>query len=230
MIEWFLTIAGILFGGGMLGQLIMFFVKRNDEIASKKKEIYKDLYNRLVRYESTLQNILLQFFKHTSSYLDKIKQKNNKINDYITEIETSSKRIKSFERKCKNKGCTDEMCVLCNSIRQRISELFSLIGIEQTACKNMSDMQIEYWKNNFESISNIISDNMNFRNIFLTVENKDKRIYSLVDKVDKQSFILFSTLLSAKGNEQTFQLAVISQMENIERCLIALSKKLNKLN
>lgn len=226
--EWFLAIAGILFGGGMLGQLIIFFVKRHDELVNKKKEVYKDLYNRLVQYESTLQDILLHFFKHTSSFLNTIDQKNNKIDEYITEIETSSKRIRSLERKCKNKGCNTEKCLECNLLRQRVPELFSLIGQEQADCKSISDKQIEYWQNNYENTSQVISNNMNFHNILLKVDYKNKKIFSLIDKIDKQSFRLFQTLLSAKGNEQNFQLAIITQMENIEYSLKVLSQKLNK--
>lgn len=43
--ELILSVAAVLFGGGVLGNLIIFFVKRHDEQRANKIALYKELYD-----------------------------------------------------------------------------------------------------------------------------------------------------------------------------------------
>lgn len=60
--EW-LAIAGTLFGGGMVGKLIEFFIKRYDEKKKSYKEVYLKIHKKLCSYSQDLQNIFLDSVK-----------------------------------------------------------------------------------------------------------------------------------------------------------------------
>ena len=51
---WLLSLAGILFGGCMIGQLVIFFVKRHDKKNEETQNFYRVIYNTLCEYHSTL--------------------------------------------------------------------------------------------------------------------------------------------------------------------------------
>lgn len=69
MTEILLSIAGIIFGGGMIGQLIMFFTKRRDEKNEKTNELLSILIKNICEVQKIINDIL-----------EKITDANNQIN------------------------------------------------------------------------------------------------------------------------------------------------------
>lgn len=59
-----IAIAGIVFGGGMIGQLIMFFVKRNDEMKAKKNDYLRILLNKISDYGKFINDQMIHSIKY----------------------------------------------------------------------------------------------------------------------------------------------------------------------
>lgn len=58
MTEILLSIAGIIFGGGMIGQLVIFFTKRRDEKNKATNELLSNLVKRISEVQKTINDIL----------------------------------------------------------------------------------------------------------------------------------------------------------------------------
>lgn len=96
LIEFVLSIVAIIFGGGVLGKLIEFFVKRSDEQKANKIDLYKNLYNQLCKYSSWLEFTLLDYFKNVHSHCNTIEGKCNVIKEKIAQINTLKNKLHLF--------------------------------------------------------------------------------------------------------------------------------------
>ncbi len=226
IIEWILSIAGIIFGGGMFGQFIMFIIKRQDEFKANKQKIYKQLYDKLYSYQSLLENVLLDFFKHTSNSIDVFDIESNKIRQYMDETKNLIKQIKSNYKKCKNSFVyNSERCEQCQNMKARVAELFQIIDKEIENAELTTQDVDNYWTINKEYLCKIINENLNVHAIQHLVGKKDKKLSSIIEKIDTQTLHLYRRLLRVKGEEYDFQLLIVNQIDNIEKCLNILSNK-----
>ena len=233
IIDWVISIAGIIFGGGMIGQLIQFFVKRHDAAHDQKLKVYIELYSKLTKYKSLLENSLLASFKHISDTICSIQGNNEVLKEGINEVQTLMKKLKYKIKACyqktgfSQKNCSKNNCNECKMISSRISELFEILDKEQDSFKQTSLAQSEYWKNNYEHIYNVISDNLNIHDILHLAGQKDKKLLTSINNVDIQTRYLFKELLTADGENVDFQMGIQKQLKNIEHSLVLLSKKFN---
>ena len=86
--ELLLSLAAIIFGGGMLGRLIEFFVKRRDDQNSKKMALYKRLYDKLCDYNTLLLSSVMDFITYIESTKLEIDDNSNAIKEKMSEIKT----------------------------------------------------------------------------------------------------------------------------------------------
>lgn len=225
IVEWILSIAGILFGGGMLGQLIMFLIKRHDEFNANKQKIYRQLYDKLYSYQSSLENTLLDFYKHISNSIDIFNVEKKKIRQDVNETKFLIKQIASQYKKCKKNCEHNGQCEQCKKMKARVSELFQIIDKEIENAELVTQTADDYWNINKETFCKIINENLNIHAALHLVGKKDKKLLSIINKIDTQTFLLFRKLFRVKGEEYDFQLAIVSQIDNIEKSLTILSNK-----
>ena len=223
--DWILSIAGILFGGGIIGQLIIFIIKRHDESNANKQKIYRQLYDKLHSYQSLLDNILLDYFKHASNSIDIFDVESKKIRLHINETKSLIEQIKSNYKKCKKNCEHSEQCKQCQSMKVRVAELFQIIDKEIENAELTTQTVDNYWTLNKESLCKIINNNLNIHVILLLVCKKDKKLASIIETIDTQTLLLFRRVLRVKGDEYNFQLLIVKQIDNIEKCLNLLSNK-----
>lgn len=222
---WVITIAGIIFGGGMIGQLVQFFVKRHDERKATKTSIYRGLYDKFHSYQTILNNVLLAYLKHLSQSVDVLDGVNGQLNKHIEETQRLIKRVKSFQKTCRGKRTDEEQCKECIASKSRLNELFEIINKEQAQFEQTSKAQVNYWETNSEYLHKIIGDNINIHNTLHLTGHKDKKLTTCLNKIDVQTMRLFRALLSANGNNRDFHVEIFSQISNIDKCLELLSKK-----
>ena len=174
LIEFVLSIVAIIFGGGVLGKLIEFFVKRSDEQKANKIDLYKNLYNQLCKYSSWLEFTLLDYFKNVHSHCNTIEGKCNVIKEKIAQINTLKKQVASFHRKCKKGKYNEETCQLCTQKRKELSCLFETLNLEYVTIENLSSNKFNYWMYHSEQIQKGLCDYMNMRKIDLWVKLQDR--------------------------------------------------------
>ena len=221
--EWFLSVAAIIFGSGMLGRLVEFFVKRHDEQKANKIALYKELYEKLCDYSSFLGITLLDYFKCAQHYSDSIDVKCTIVDEHIANIKNLRKEIRSFQRKCKKGEQNEDMCYLCTLKRNDLSQLFEILNNEVPSVRDELYICLNYWVDNFEQIYKGLCDNMNLRKMLFRINCKEKDLLLSIRLVDKCTIEMSQKLLVAKENKD-FGDEIVSQMENIELCLIRLSK------
>ena len=225
IIEWILSIAGIVFGGGMFGQFIMFLIKRQDEFNANKQKIYRQLYDKLYYYQLSLENTLLDFFKYASNSIDIFDAEKKKIREYIDETKGLAEQIKSQHKKCR-KNCEHiEQCERCKKMKARIAELFQIIDKEIDKAELTAQTVDDYWTINKEVLCKIIYENLNIHGVLHLVGKKDKKMLLMINKVDDQTLLIFRKLYTSKGEDYDFQLALVNQIDHIEKSLNVLSNK-----
>jgi hypothetical protein len=95
----FLTIAGIIFGGGMIGQLIMFFVKRNDEKNNSNNDDLKAILVKLSDYGKLINDELLSSITYIKSDTAKKRIEVHALRDLVS---ITSKDTSQLKKKLKN--------------------------------------------------------------------------------------------------------------------------------
>ena len=92
--EFIITFAGIIFGGGMIGNLIQFFVKRQDEKKKSKRKFYRYLFFRLQTYQNDIYKLILEYIEDTAKINESYDIGINKINKRIAKIPERIRQLK----------------------------------------------------------------------------------------------------------------------------------------
>lgn len=221
--ELFLTIAGILFGGGMLGQLIMFFVKRHDEKAAKRREQYHALHVRLCEYKDEICRVLLEYYRATCKLSDVIDEKHNQTEKYLAEINDHLAQIKKQERRCKKQKANDDVCAQCKQRREELPQLLEILHKEHNEASGLLAQCNRYWDNNEEYLHKIITKYLNLHNYLISSNMQDKKICKTITDIDKQSLCILTPM---NKNRDNFHETLIRLMVMIECAQVILSKKM----
>ncbi len=221
--EWILAIAGILFGGGMIGNLIIFFVKRYDENKSKQKDIYKKVYEKLLDYITHIEQSLLEYYKYHNKIATDISNAKDNTDEIVKQIDDYRRQIKKYERMCKKNGINEDNCTHCKQIRSKLLHLYDNLDKNYTDSKEAFTAYTNYWNDNEESISSLINNNMNIHH-YLSV-CKDKKIKKVLFDIDLNTIKIHKTLYNEKNYKKLPDI-ISKQMELLEYSLIILSNKL----
>lgn len=222
-----LALAGILFGSGIIGQLIMFFVKRYDEKNEKDREFYRIVYNKLRDYCSALEHMLLTCLKESHNYATHTGNVHSRLDDNISKIEQLQKSIKSRERKCKKNGKPDKVvCEQCNSERKLMGELFDECQKLQQEAENKIELMANYWSNNYEQTYTALASYVNIENLLYSKKGCDKKIVSCIRAIDKSTLHMCRCLSFKPSPELDFEESIIKQMSLIDVTLQLISKQL----
>ncbi len=198
--EVILSVAGILFGGGMLGQLIVFFIKRHDEKKEQRIESYRDFYDKLSAYSNDISRFLLNFFNDKNVCLLMCKDKTAETKRLKANVDNLSKQVKKLKRGCRKNGCIDkEKCIACSNARKQLQETYESM---QQNLDDAESLLLLYWKENKDKIKELIYGNINLHNYLLARGGKERNLIKAVSEVDALSLQIFSSILNEQNNEQ----------------------------
>lgn len=222
--ELLLSLAAIIFGGGMLGRLIEFFVKRRDDQNSKKMALYKRLYDKLCDYNTLLLSSVMDFITYIESTKLEIDDNSNAIKEKMSEIKTLIEDVRAYQQNCKKKGCNKRTCEICTRKWGQLKKLDQQINQDILANEKLILNIEEYWKKHSNDIYKRISGFINLHHIMCLIGYKENKLFTHIAKIDKQSLILSQILMGTRGFDKSLQSAIFAQIKNIEHCLILLSK------
>lgn len=224
---WILALAGILFGGGMLGQLIMFLIKRHDEKKEREREFYRTIYNKLCEYYSALEILRLNCYKEVHKHVALTEKSHSKANDNLLKIDSLLKTIRSRERKCRKNGKpSSETCDKCNSDRQLVKELYDESRKLQQEASNNLELIDNYWSNNYEQTYSVLTSYANMENFIYAKKGCDKKIMTLIRIIDKATNSMCSSLSFKSLDKWDFEDEMIKQISAISVTLQLISKQL----
>lgn len=214
------------FGGGMLGQLIIFFTKRHDTQQNRRVEFYSMVYNRLAQYYNAINEILLCFSEYSNNQIIKIQSKNLDIDNSLSTLHKINKEIKLQQRKCKKGECPDTpICQQCQQKREGIIKLYQTIETQRDEAELIIQDCNDYWNNNFIRIKQTITPYLNIQNLLMSGGNVDKSLICDIVKIDTQSlYLLFH--LPEESQKIDFYKEFTAQLSLITTVLAKLSKKI----
>lgn len=228
--EWnsvLLSLAGILFGGGMVGQLVVFFVKRRDEKKEKTQEFYRVIYNKLCEYHSTLEEMRIMFNNDIYKHVKLTETTCSAIEDNLQKMNNLVKSIKSNKRQCKkNTKIEDNLCNKCSYERNLGMELNEANRkLLQESHANM-DIINNYWRDNYEHTFSTIASYSNIENYIYAKNGCDKSIQMIVRKIDNFTNEICGYLPSKSLDIWDFDNIIIKQLGNINDALQLISRHL----
>ena len=220
--------AMLLFGGGMFGQLVMFYTKRHDEQKNKRVEFYRMVYDKLAKYYNTLNDILLSFSEHNSIQITKMKVKTSEIENTLPTIQKLDKEIKAQQRRCKKRGRpAEQICEQCNQKREKIIKLYEAVEVHKDEAESIIQDCNDYWKNNFVKIKEMLAPYLNIHNILMSGGKADKKLFDKIFKIDTQSLNMLYYMMGEQQGDVDFHKELTGQMSKITVVMAELSKKIS---
>lgn len=222
-----ISIIGLLLGGGIVGQLIMFFVKRSDEKKEKERDFYRVIYHKLCDYYSSLEEMRLNCYKEIHKHGTLTEKSHTKAEENLLRIDKLLKSIKSRERKCRRYGKPDsEICSKCNSDRQFVVDLHDESKALQQEAANNLDLIDNYWSNHYEQTYSILSSYANMENFIYARKGCDNKILACIRIIDQCTRSMCSNLSFKKSSDWDFEDALIKQTASISVALKYISERL----
>lgn len=220
--EWILSIAGIFFGGGLIGQLIIFFVERHDKKKNNRIEHYRVIYDKLCNYTNDIENLFLESLKFYMNLYPKVKGEREQVEERNIEIKELINSIEKIKRKCKKGKVNSFLCNECQQKREKLPLLHQEMKEKLDNVKGLLDIQKNYWKNNNQVVSSVIANNINIHNYLLARKIKDKKLSNAIGLVDLHTLKIYGSLV----DEENLPHLLIDQMIRIKSALGLLSKKI----
>ena len=225
--EVILSVAGVLFGSGMLGQLIMFFIKRYDEKKKKRIESYRDFYDKLYAYFNDISRFLLEFFREKDVCALMCKDKTTETEQRKAEVDNLVRQINKLKRGCRKNGYIDKAnCTVCSNARKQLSETYESLQQNLEETKSLLQRYKSYWKDNKAKIEELVYGNINLCNYLLSSGKKAKKLIKAVKEIDNLSLQIFQSILGEQNNEQKCLSLLTEQMLKIEIALQLLAKNI----
>ncbi|MGM9764026.1 MAG: hypothetical protein ACI3ZQ_08410 [Candidatus Cryptobacteroides sp.] len=225
--DWILALAGILFGGGMIGQIVMYFIKRADEKKKAEQDYYRVIYNKLIEYCSALENLLLTCFKENHKYASLTESANSLIDDNISKIEKLQTSIETRVRSClKNGKPSDNICKECHSEQQLMEKLLDECKTTRQEAYSKIELMENYWHNNLEQTFSVISSYVNIENLLYSRKGCDNNVISCIKFIDKATLKICRCLSFRSSSESDFEDGLIKQIGVINGALKIISEHL----
>ena len=224
--DWYeLVIA--LFGGGVIGSLVTFFVNRHDAKKEKQSSFYQGVYNHLSEYNSELYSFLVGFIQNNADISDSINASKTNESSIVKEIECLNKDINKYVRKCnKNGGPIDGICSQCQEAREKVSKLSTNLIEEQRIQTSLYNNQSSYWDTRLDNLKACAAKYMNMSALLSSGGIAKKSIQKVVNKVDVKSVFIIG--YRKQDMKDVFDVAdlIINLLESIDSALKELSKNI----
>lgn len=229
IIEWILSIAGIMFGGGIIGNLIQFFIKRSDEKKKSKRKFYRYLFFKLQTYQNEIYKLIIEYIEDTAKVNETYDIGINRIDKRIEKVESMKRSLIVNQYRIDTFGQNKEIISKCKNIEEEICHNLEIHGKEKEELKNKLQDHFCFWYTNREKVIKIISDYFNLKSMFLSNGNCNKKCLQRVTEIDKRSSNLLFLVHEARDyhSAKKYTRELILQMENINSALTVLSKAIN---
>ncbi len=222
-----LYIAMSILGSGMLGQLIMFFIKRHDEKKKKRIETYKDFYDKLSAYFNDISRFLLDFFNDKDVCMLMCEDKTSETEQREADVDKLLKQVKKLKRGCGKNGCIGkENCIACTNTRKQLRDTYESLQQNLEETRSLLQRYKSYWKDNKDRIKELVYGNINLCNYLLASGKKEENLIKAVREIDDLSLQIFQSILGEQNNEQKCLSLLTNQMSKIEIVLHLLAKKI----
>lgn len=219
----FLTIAGIFFGGGMIGQLIMFFVKRNNEKNKANNEDLKAILEKLSNYGKLINDELLSSMTYVKSDTAKKRIKMEALQDLSSITSKDTARLRKKLKNSAEKGIDD---------LEHIRELSK--NLEKSV--NATDEKLKEFESDFNSdcefkIKQLIDNLQLFHSLANILPQtqivKHKVVASILYDLDiKTTEILIKTEFKSTNDLLELNKLLINQLSLIEKAKIVVRNKI----
>ncbi len=225
--DW-IAIAGILCGGGVISQLLIFFVKRSDEKRSMKSTFYRQVYNTLSDYSKNLYVTVSDFIRHNASVLDKAKQSEDTKSLLNDESNVLYETIQKQSRKCKKKGKPNpQVCELCQKNRERLTDLSNKLLEEQKRQDLLLSEHSHYWNTHLEDLKNIASKYSNFTAVISAEGIPKKIIKNAIGTLDIQTLKIIGIGLKDISDDAIVGELIIECLKAIDKAMIEVAKEIS---
>ena len=218
-----LTIAGIIFGGGMIGQLIMFFVKRNDEKRKANNDDLKAILEKLSNYGKLINDELLSSITFIKSDTAAKTTEMEALRDLISSTSKESVQLRKKLKNSAENGINDleQSRELSKSIEERAKAADEKLKKMESDFSSGSESKIKELFDNlqsFHSLANILPQ---------THVIKHKEVANILYDIDvKTANILIKSEFKSIDNLFEINELLINQLALIEKAKIVVSDKI----
>lgn len=214
----FLTLAGIVFGGGLIGQLIMFFVKRNDEIKTIKNDCLRTILGKVNDYGKFVNDQMVHSIHFVKSNIHSGEQEISTLHALVELEKCEVKQLGQIKKNCSKKNIRDcEKCeALTESTNSRLKQIYEkqdfMVFPNQTEVNKEFDNTFENLKS-FNGMLNLLPQ---------AYISKHKHIVKMLGDLD---LVTLNLMLSKKENtlEEYMQInqMIVSQLNLLEKLKLA---------
>lgn len=222
----FLTISGIVLGGGIIGQLIMFFVKRNDEIKTGKNEYLRTILEKVSNYGKLVNDQMVHSIHFVKASIHLGKQEVSNIQELVELEDSEVKQLGKIRKDCSKKNIKN--CAKCEALTESTNTRLKLISekkgfLNSDSFPNQSQINEEL-DSTFE---NIKSFNGMLNLLPQAYISKHKHIVKMLGDLD---LVTLKILLAKKDNtlEEYMQIneMIVSQLPLLEKLKLAICKEI----
>jgi len=218
-----IAIAGVVFGGGMIGQLIMFFVKRNDEKNKVNNDDLKIILEKLSSYGKLINDELLSSITHIKYDTINKKIEMEAVRDLISSTSKDTVHLRKKMKDWDEKGVEnlEQSRELSKSIEERTKAVDEKLKELSSDSNSGSESRIKELFRNlhaFHSLANILPQ------IYLT---KHKEMANILYDLDvRTTNILIKTEFKSIDDLLELNELLINQLSLIEKTKIVVSNKI----
>lgn len=216
-----------LFGGGVLGSLVTFFVSRHDKRKDIHSSFYRKVYDYLSKYNRDLYSLLNDFNIYVSSSSDNAVKTMNDVETLMANQEALERVIKRQERKCKKSDHTDKtICNQCKDNREKLGRLSREIIDEQNRLQVFLKGVASYWEFHLLDLKKLASENSNLFAVLSSNGSPRNDIKHAIDLVDY--YTLRIICLRMQDLESEFEVAyrIIDCINAVDQALNIVAKEI----
>lgn len=207
-------------------KILLFYTKRHDENKKKRKEFYRDFYDKLSAYYADINRFLLNFLSEKDVCRLMCKDKTTETKQRKADVDKLLKHIKKLKRGCYKDGCLDkENCIACSNARKQLQETYESFKQNVEEAILLLQRYELYWKYNKDKVKELVYRNINLYHYLLASGKKEENLITAVREIDELSFQIFQSILGEQNNEQKCFSLLTNQMLKIEIVLHLLAKK-----
>ncbi len=218
-----IAIAGIIFGGGMIGQLIMFFVKRNDEKNNSNNDDLKAILEKLSNYGKLINDELLNLYTHINSDITIKSIEVKAIRDLVISKKKETVLLRKSKKNYTEKALLnfEQSLELSKSIDLKTKEADDKLNELESYFVSGAETKIKELLNNihsFNSLANALTQ---------THVIKHKEVIQILYDIDGQTTnILMNTEFKSPDDLLKLNKLLINQLSLLTKAKVIVSNKI----
>jgi hypothetical protein len=221
-----IALAGIVFGGGMIGQLIMFFVKRNDEIKMVKNEYLRTILEKVSDYGKFVTDQMVHSIHFIESSIHLGKQEVSNFQELVELEKHELKQLGRIRKDCLKKNIKN--CAKCEALTESTNTRFKKISEKKGFLNSDSFLNQSQINEELDStFENIKSFNGMLNILPQAYISKHKHIVKMLGDLD---LVTLKLIFAKNANtlEEYIQInkMIVSQLTLLEKLKHAICKEI----